>query len=172
MPAALQLAFPCFLPCWLPFTALHSLRLQVWRVRTGQCLRRFDSAHSQGVTSLAFSRDGTHVLSASYDTLVRWGQVLRKRIGSHWVGAGCPCAAVTLSLLCAPNSASPKHCSRHCGLQGARHQERQDAQGVPRPLLLCQRRGVQLRRHAGGAADSSQLHAWSAMGAPHLGLGL
>lgn len=37
--------------------------------------------------------------------------------------------------------------------QGARHQERQDAQGVPRPLLVCQRRGVQLRRHPGGRGE-------------------
>lgn len=45
--------------------------LQVWRVRSGTCLRRFERAHAQGLTSLQFSRDGSHVLSAGFDGLVR-----------------------------------------------------------------------------------------------------
>lgn len=43
----------------------------MFKIKTGQLLRKFDSAHSQGITSLSFSRDGTHVLSASYDGLAR-----------------------------------------------------------------------------------------------------
>ena len=44
---------------------------QVFKIKTGQLLRKFDSAHGQGITSLSFSRDGTHILSASYDGLAR-----------------------------------------------------------------------------------------------------
>ena len=45
--------------------------IKVWRVRTGQCVRRFPKAHGQGVTCVAFSRDATQVASGSFDALVR-----------------------------------------------------------------------------------------------------
>lgn len=47
-------------------------KIKVWKVQTGQCLRRYSPAHNGGVTSVCFSPDGTQVLSASFDMTVRY----------------------------------------------------------------------------------------------------
>ena len=42
-------------------TAGQDGQVKVWRVRTGKVLRRFERAHSSGVSSLCFNTDGSQV---------------------------------------------------------------------------------------------------------------
>lgn len=46
-------------------------QIKVWKIATGQVLRKFEKAHTKGVTCLQFSRDNSQVLSASFDATVR-----------------------------------------------------------------------------------------------------
>ncbi len=46
-------------------------KLKVWKIQTGQCIRKYPAAHTQGVTSVSFNRDGTQVLSSSFDQTLR-----------------------------------------------------------------------------------------------------
>ncbi|KAL7680773.1 putative WD40/YVTN repeat-like-containing domain superfamily, apoptotic protease-activating factor 1 [Plasmopara halstedii] len=46
-------------------------KVKVWKISSGLCLRRFESAHSEGIQCITFSRDGTQLLTASCDHLAR-----------------------------------------------------------------------------------------------------
>ncbi|VDL80623.1 unnamed protein product [Nippostrongylus brasiliensis] len=46
-------------------------RIKVWRIQTGDCLRRFEKAHSAAINAVRFSKDNSHVLSCSNDHMIK-----------------------------------------------------------------------------------------------------
>ena len=44
---------------------------KVWQIASGKVVRRYDTAHTKGVSCVHFSKDGTQILSGSMDHTVR-----------------------------------------------------------------------------------------------------
>jgi WD40 repeat-containing protein SMU1 len=46
-------------------------KIKVWHIATGKCLKKFESAHALGVSSLYFTPD-TQIVSSSFDQTIRY----------------------------------------------------------------------------------------------------
>ena len=49
----------------------RSGELRVWKVSSGVCLRKWTAAHSAGISSVQFTRDGSQLLTASHDGSIK-----------------------------------------------------------------------------------------------------
>jgi len=54
-------------------------QVKVWRIMNGNCLRKYDGAHGESVTSLLFGKDPAHVISAGKEIKV-WGLKSGKKL--------------------------------------------------------------------------------------------
>jgi len=52
-------------------TGCQDGQLKVWRVMTGQCARRIEKAHGQGISHICWSKDSSQLLTASFDHTAR-----------------------------------------------------------------------------------------------------
>lgn len=50
---------------------LQNGHIKIWKISTGQCLKTLSQAHNAGINSLVFSKDGTQLLSSSFDHTAR-----------------------------------------------------------------------------------------------------
>jgi len=46
-------------------------QIKVWKLSSGVCLRKFNQAHTQGITSIQFTKDGLQLLTTSFDGTAR-----------------------------------------------------------------------------------------------------
>mmetsp|Transcript_20695 Transcript_20695/g.36281 ORF Transcript_20695/g.36281 Transcript_20695/m.36281 type:complete len:526 (-) Transcript_20695:30-1607(-) len=46
-------------------------QIKVWRIATGQCARRYEKAHNEGITCITWAKDSSQLLTASFDFTAR-----------------------------------------------------------------------------------------------------